>query len=102
MFVSTLLPLILQEPEAKFDSRAFVPGSANMSTVFRSAPKGRRVSIQAFEVANTIVMASNLIKSLSKQRIRHLKEGVLRSEGVRCLISEDYSQLSILIEDEIR
>nr|XP_045084978.1 receptor-like serine/threonine-protein kinase SD1-6 isoform X3 [Aegilops tauschii subsp. strangulata] len=90
---------------AKFDrilSRAFAPGSGNMSTVFRSAPKGRRILIQAFEVANTIVMASNLIKSLSKQRIRHLKEGVLRSEGVRCLISEDYSQLSILIEDEIR
>ncbi|XP_044950147.1 protein PSK SIMULATOR 1-like [Hordeum vulgare subsp. vulgare] len=89
----------------KFDrilSRAFAPSSANMSIVFRSAPKGRRISIQAFEVANTIVKASNLIKSLSKQRIRHLKEGVLRSEGVRCLISEDYSLLSILIEDDIR
>ncbi|XP_044389606.1 uncharacterized protein [Triticum aestivum] len=90
---------------AKFDrilSRAFAPGSANMSAVFRSAPKGRRILIQAFEVANTIVMASNLIKSLSKQRIRHLKEGVLRSEGVRCLILEDYSQLSLIIEDDIR
>ncbi|KAM3258782.1 hypothetical protein ACQJBY_050519 [Aegilops geniculata] len=110
--VSGRLPVI--EPEvdtnssnlaAKFDrtwSRAFALGSANMSTLFRSAPKGRRVCIQAFEVANTIIRASSLIKSISKQRIRHLKEGVLRSEGVRCLISEDYSLLSILVEDDIR
>lgn len=83
-------------------SRSFSPSSTNMSAVFRSAPKGRKISMHAFEIANTIVKASNLIKSLSKQRIRHLKEGVLRSEGVCRLISEDYSQLSILIEDDIR
>ncbi|KAE8792296.1 Receptor-like serine/threonine-protein kinase SD1-6 [Hordeum vulgare] len=83
-------------------SGPFAPSSANMSAVFRSAPKGRKISIHAFEIANTIVKGSNLIKYLSKQRIRHLKEGVLRSEGVCRLISEDYSQLSILIEDDIR
>ncbi|EMS61544.1 Receptor-like serine/threonine-protein kinase SD1-6 [Triticum urartu] len=83
-------------------SRSSSPSSTNMSAVFRSAPKGRKISIHAFEIANTIVKASNLIKSFSKERIRHLKEGMLRSEGVRRLISEDYSQLSIVIEDDIR
>ncbi|XP_037431236.1 protein PSK SIMULATOR 1-like [Triticum dicoccoides] len=83
-------------------SRSSSPSYTNMSAVFRSAPKGRKISIHAFEIANTIVKASNLIKSFSKERIRHLKEGMLRSEGVRRLISEDYSQLSIVIEDDIR
>jgi hypothetical protein len=73
-----------------------------MSTAFRSTPEGRMISILAFEVANIIVKASNLMKSISEQNIWHLKEGV---RGLHCLIAEECSrdrQLPNLIEDEIR
>ncbi|KAM0836298.1 hypothetical protein ACQ4PT_062435 [Festuca glaucescens] len=74
----------------------------NISAMFRFAPKGAMISILSFEIANTIVKAYNLMKLLSKQEMRHLKEGVLRSEGVHHLISEDYSQLLLLVENDIR
>ncbi|XP_057424214.1 protein PSK SIMULATOR 1 isoform X1 [Lotus japonicus] len=67
----------------------------NLSSGFTSgvATKGNKISILAFEVANTIVKGANLMQSLSQENIKHLKEVVLPSEGVQNLISRDMNEL---------
>ncbi|KAH0936690.1 hypothetical protein HID58_004151 [Brassica napus] len=66
------------------------------------AIKGNELGILAFEVANTIVKSSNLIDSLSKQNIKHLKETVIYSEGVQNLVSNDFDELLRLVASDKR
>ncbi|ESQ33356.1 hypothetical protein EUTSA_v10007023mg [Eutrema salsugineum] len=58
-----------------------------------TATKGNKISILSFEVANTIVKGANLLHSLSRDNVTHLKEAVLPSEGVQNLISKDMDEL---------
>ncbi|XP_051124235.1 protein PSK SIMULATOR 2-like [Andrographis paniculata] len=55
--------------------------------------RGNRVSILAFEVANTIAKGANLVQSLSKENVKFLKKEILNSEGVRQLVSTDMNEL---------
>ncbi|KAF2560636.1 hypothetical protein F2Q70_00014137 [Brassica cretica] len=66
------------------------------------ATKGNELGILAFEVANTIVKSSNLIESLKKKNITHLKGTVLYSEGVQNLVSNDFDELLRLVAADKR
>ncbi|CAI8604268.1 unnamed protein product [Vicia faba] len=54
---------------------------------------GKAVDVLDTLVANTIVKGANLMQSLSKESIRHLKEVVLPSDGVQNLVSRDMNEL---------
>ncbi|KAK4787725.1 hypothetical protein SAY86_011558 [Trapa natans] len=63
--------------------------------------RGSKISILAFEVANTIGKGANLWQSLSEESIQFLKKDILQSEGVRLLVSTDVKELlSIAASDK--
>ncbi|MCO5566341.1 hypothetical protein L7F22_020018 [Adiantum nelumboides] len=65
-------------------------------------PKGNKIGILAFEVANTVVKGFNLKQSLSQESMKILKEEVFRSEGVQRLISTDTAELLRIAADDKR
>lgn len=69
--------------------------SFNLSSGFVSGitVRGNKISILAFEVANTIAKAASLWNSFSDENLTYLKEEILQSEGVRILISSDDNEL---------
>ncbi|KAG5246492.1 hypothetical protein OIU76_001327 [Salix suchowensis] len=64
--------------------------------------RGNRISILAFEVANTIAKGANLFHSLSEENIESLKKEVLHSEGVHKLVSTDMEELLIIAASDKR
>ncbi|KAL7141869.1 hypothetical protein ABFS83_08G083200 [Erythranthe nasuta] len=67
-----------------------------------STTKNSELTILAFEVANTIVKASNLMESLSMRSIRQLKEVVLPAKYVQLLISNDTDELLSIVASDKR
>eukprot|EP00252_Welwitschia_mirabilis_P007888 TRINITY_DN19592_c0_g1_i2.p1 TRINITY_DN19592_c0_g1~~TRINITY_DN19592_c0_g1_i2.p1 ORF type:complete len:673 (-),score=140.39 TRINITY_DN19592_c0_g1_i2:28-2046(-) len=76
----------------------------NLGSGFASGvtPKGVNIAILSFEVANTIVKGANLMQSLSEENIRFLKEEILHSEGVQCLVSNDMDELLKIVATDKR
>ncbi|XP_073031720.1 protein PSK SIMULATOR 2-like isoform X1 [Primulina eburnea] len=66
------------------------------------ASRGNKISILAFEVANTITKGSNLLLSLSEDNIQCLKKEIMHSEGVQKLVSTDMNELLRIAADDKR
>lgn len=65
----------------------------NSGFISGAASRGNRISILAFEVANTITKGANLLQSLSEESVQYLKEEILHSKGVQELVSTDMNEL---------
>ncbi|KAK9950370.1 hypothetical protein M0R45_005863 [Rubus argutus] len=64
--------------------------------------KHRKISILAFEIANTVVKGYNLMQSISPRRIKNLKKVVFPSEGVQYLVSKDRDELLRIVAADKR
>ncbi|XP_024394485.1 protein PSK SIMULATOR 1 isoform X3 [Physcomitrium patens] len=91
---STLLHQVLGKAVEAFDNLgSSVANRAGPTFAAGVVPKGNKIGILAFEVANTIVKGSNLKQSLSEEEMKILTEETLGSEGVQLLVSTDYKEL---------
>ncbi|MCH83595.1 hypothetical protein A2U01_0004421, partial [Trifolium medium] len=64
--------------------------------------RGKKVSILAFEVANTISKGAILFHSLSEENMQFLKKEVLQSKGIQQLVSTDMKELISFAEMDKR
>lgn len=76
--------------------------SSDGGFVSRSKTKGCKISILAFEVANTILKGATIMQSLSEDTVKYLKQVVLPSEGVQNLVSSDMSELMRIVANDKR
>ncbi|URD76794.1 hypothetical protein MUK42_25309 [Musa troglodytarum] len=85
----------LEKAVEVLDTLGSTMSNLNPSSGFTSGvtARGYKISILAFEVANTIAKGANLWRSLTDENINILKEEVLESDGVRKLISTDANEL---------
>jgi hypothetical protein len=67
--------------------------SSDGGFVSRTKTKGCKISILAFEVANTILKGASIMQSLSEDTVTYFKQVVLPSEGVQNLVSSEMSEL---------
>ncbi|KAL5196730.1 hypothetical protein ABZP36_000242 [Zizania latifolia] len=77
-----------------------IGGIMSMSRV--PVQKGKTIGILAFEVANTIGKAYNLMAFLSEHGMRHLKAVVLWTRGIQQLVLADQNQLLAHVGTDIR
>ncbi|KAH1245929.1 hypothetical protein GmHk_06G016133 [Glycine max] len=102
--VTTGIAIGLEKAVEVLDTLGSSLTNLNVSSGFSSgaAIKGNKISILAFEVANTIVKGFNLLQSLSAKSIRHLKEEVLLSVAVQNLVSKDMDELLRIVAADKR
>lgn len=67
-----------------------------------TSARGGKVTILAFEVANTIAKGAALLQSLSEENLKFMKKDMLRSKGVKKLVSTDTAELQILAASDKR
>ena len=75
---------------------------SNIGFLSGKLAKGNKISILAFEVANTITRGVNLMQSLSKENVMFIKDEVIPSEGVQNLVSSDTKVLLSLVASDKR
>lgn len=86
------------------DSVGSSMSNLSLSSGFSVGDTGKKskISILAFEVAKTIIKGDKLMKSLSKANVKHLKEVVLQSEGVKSLVSTNMDELLRIVAADKR
>uniref|UniRef100_A0A1J3DY74 DUF668 family protein n=1 Tax=Noccaea caerulescens TaxID=107243 RepID=A0A1J3DY74_NOCCA len=67
-----------------------------------TSSRGVKVDILAFEVANTIAKGAALLQSLSEEDLKLMKKDMLRSKGVKKLVSTATTELQILAASDKR
>ncbi|XP_010460882.1 PREDICTED: uncharacterized protein LOC104741681 [Camelina sativa] len=76
------------------------PGNGLRSGV--TSFRGSKVTMLAFEVANTIAKGAALLQSLSDEDLKFMKKDMLRSKGLKKLVSTDTAELQILAASDKR